>query len=135
MGFTINTVTLSGNLTRDPELRNLTNTSVTDLRIASHERVKDRDGNWSDRANYFDVTIWGGQGEWLSKNIRKGDSVVVKGRLRWREWESDGVKRQAVDIVADDVIPVPRDGSKASSSKSSSSSPAKPPEDDSDIPF
>jgi single-strand DNA-binding protein len=111
-GFDINTVTVSGNLTRDPELRNLpSGQAVCSLRIAHNERYKDASGNWADRAAYFDVTIWSGLGEWMGRNLTKGQKVVVSGRLRWREWEApNGDKRQAVDINADSVVPVVRDG-------------------------
>ena len=110
-GFDINTVTVSGNLTRDPEVRNLPNgTAVCSLRIAHNERYKDASGEWADRAAYFDVTIWSGLGEWMGRNLHKGQKVVVSGRLRWREWGEEGAKRQAVDITADSVVPVVRDG-------------------------
>lgn len=111
-GFDINTVTVSGNLTRDPEVRNLpSGQAVCSLRIAHNERFKDASGEWADRAAYFDVTIWSGLGEWMGRNLHKGQKVVVSGRLRWREWETpNGDKRQAVDITADSVVPVVRDG-------------------------
>jgi single-strand DNA-binding protein len=112
-GFDINTVTVSGNLTRDPELRNLpgSETAVCSLRIAHNERFKDASGEWADRTAYFDVTIWRGLGEWMARNLHKGQKVVVSGRLRWREWEGqNNEKRQAVDITADSVVPVVRDG-------------------------
>jgi single-strand DNA-binding protein len=109
--FEINTVTVSGNLTREPEVRNLpSGQAVCSLRIAHNERYKDASGEWADRAAYFDVTIWSGLGEWMGRNLHKGQKVVVSGRLKWREWEQDGNKRQAVDIVADSVVPVVRDG-------------------------
>ena len=87
-GFDINTVTVSGNLTREPELRNLPNggQSVCSLRIAHNDRYKDASGNWADRASYFDVSVWGGLGEWMAGNLTKGQKVVVSGRLKWREW-------------------------------------------------
>ncbi len=110
-GFDINTVTISGNLTREPELRNLpSGQAVCSIRIAHNERYKGADGEWTDRAAYFDVTIWSGLGEWIAKNVVKGQKVVVAGRLKWREFEVDGNKRQAVDISADSVVPVVRDG-------------------------
>jgi single-strand DNA-binding protein len=111
-GFDINTVTVSGNLTREPELRNLPNggQSVCSLRIAHNDRYKDASGNWADRASYFDVSVWGGLGEWMASNLSKGQKVVVSGRLKWREWGEEGNKRQAVDISADSVVPVVRDG-------------------------
>ena len=110
-GFDINTVTVSGNLTRDPEVRNLpSGQAVCSLRIAHNERFKDASGEWADRAAYFDVTVWSGLGEWMGRNLKKGQKVVVSGRLRWREWGEEGAKRQAVDITADSVVPVVRDG-------------------------
>jgi single-strand DNA-binding protein len=110
-GFTINTVSISGNLTRDPDLRTTQGgTSVCSLRIASNDRFKTQAGDWEDRPNYFSITVWKGLGEWLANNLGKGDQVVVHGRLTWREWEKDGVKRESVEITADSVIPVPRDG-------------------------
>jgi single-strand DNA-binding protein len=110
-GFDINQLTISGNLTRDPELRKTqSGTSICSLRIAHNERFKDAAGEWDDRPQYFDVTVWGGLGEWIAKNVAKSDKVVVAGRLRWREWDApnDGGKRQAVDITADSVVPVKR---------------------------
>jgi single-strand DNA-binding protein len=111
-GFDINSVTVSGNLTREPELRNLPNggQSVCQLRIAHNDRYKDASGNWADRASYFDVSVWGGLGEWMANNLSKGQKVVVSGRLKWREWGEEGNKRQSVDISADSVVPVVRDG-------------------------
>jgi len=115
-GFDINSVTVSGNLTREPELRNLANggQSVCSLRIAHNDRYKDASGEWADRASYFDVSVWGGLGEWMASNLSKGQKVVVSGRLKWREWGEEGNKRQSVDISADSVVPVVRDGSRQS---------------------
>lgn len=125
-GFVINSVTISGNLTRDPELRSLpSGTSVCGLRIASNERYKDQGtGEWSDRPGYYDITIWKGMGEWVSRSLAQGDQIVVEGRLRWREWETpEGQKRQAIDIVANSIVPVPRDGGGGSSRRSESDVP------------
>ena len=114
-GFDVNQLTISGNLTRDPELRELqSGTSVCSIRIAHNERFKDAAGEWADRPQYFDVTIWSGLGDWIGRNLVQGDKVVVAGRLRWREWKNEnGDKRQAVDITADSVIPVPRNATAA----------------------
>lgn len=110
-GFDINTVTVSGNLTRDPEVRSVPGgQTVCGLRIAHNERFKNAEGEWADRTSYFDVTIWSGLGEWMGRNLHKGQKVVVSGRLKWREWDSpEGQKRQAVDITADSVVPVVRE--------------------------
>jgi len=101
----INRVVLVGNLTRDPELRQTpSGTSVCKLRIAVNTRQKDQSGNWGDKPNYFDVTVWGNQGESCSQFLSKGRPVGIDGRLDWREWDAqDGTKRQAVEIIADTV--------------------------------
>jgi single-strand DNA-binding protein len=101
----INRVVLTGNLTRDPELRSLpSGTSVCSLRVACNTRRKDASGEWVDKPNYFDVTVWGAQGENCATYLSKGRPVAVDGRLEWREWDTpEGQKRQAVDIIADSV--------------------------------
>lgn len=102
----VNVVVITGNLTRDPELRHTGGgTAVCDLRVAVNSRRKDQSGNWVDKANYFDVTVWGAQGENCANYLNKGRPVAVEGRLDWSEWEAkDGSgKRQAVRIVANTV--------------------------------
>jgi single-strand DNA-binding protein len=101
----INRVVMTGNLTRDPELRSTpSGTSVCSLRIACNTRRKDSSGNWVDKPNYFDVTVWGAQGENCAQYLAKGRPVAIDGRLEWREWEDgNGNKRQATDIIADSV--------------------------------
>jgi single-strand DNA-binding protein len=101
----INRVVLVGNLTRDPELRHTpSGTAVCSLRLAVNTRRKDETGQWVDKPNYFDVTVWGNQGERCAQYLSKGRPVAVDGRLEWREWETpEGNKRQAVDVVADSV--------------------------------
>ena len=102
----INRVVVSGNLTRDPELRQLAGgNSVCKLRIAVNTRKKDRDSNqWSDHPNYFDVTVWGAQGENVAKYLTKGSPLLIDGRLEWREWQAqDGQTRQAVEIIAENT--------------------------------
>ena len=102
----INRVVLTGNLTRDPELRQVPSTgnSVCSLRVACNTRRKDGSGNWVDKPNYFDVTVWGAQGENCAQYLQKGRPVAVQGRLEWREWEDQqGNKRQSVDIIANSV--------------------------------
>ena len=105
-GVSINRVVLTGNLTRDPELRNTNSgTSVCSLRIACNTRRKDPStGEWGEKPNYFDVTVWGVQAENCAQYLSKGRPIAVDGRLEWREWEDkQGNKRQSVDIIADSV--------------------------------
>ncbi len=102
----INRVIITGNLTRDPELRSLpSGTSVCRLRVACNTRRKDgASGEWVDKPNYFDVTIWGRQGENAAQYLSKGRPVALDGRLEWREWQDkEGNNRQSVEIVADNV--------------------------------
>lgn len=103
MGNKINRLIIEGNLTRDPELRHTpSGTAVASARIAHNDRVKDSSGTWQDKPYYFDVTIWGARGEAFVQHFGKGKAVLIEGRLTWREWEAtDGTKRQAVEIVAD----------------------------------
>ena len=102
----INRVVMTGNLTADPELRSLpSGNSVCSLRIACNTRRKNGStGEWEDKPNYFNVTVWGAQGENAARYLSKGRPVAIDGRLEWREWEAqDGTKRQATDIIADSV--------------------------------
>jgi single-strand DNA-binding protein len=104
-GTNINRVVLTGNLTRDPELRSTSSgLSVCGMRIAVNTRRKDQSGNWIEKPNYFDVTVFGGQGENCAKFLSKGRPVAIDGRLEWREFtDKDGNQRQAIDIIADSV--------------------------------
>jgi single-strand DNA-binding protein len=100
----LNRVVLIGRLTRDPELRSTpSGTSVCGLRLACNSSRKDAEGVYSERPNYFDVSVFGAAGENVAQYMRKGSRVGVDGRLEWREWESSGEKRQAVSVVADMV--------------------------------
>jgi single-strand DNA-binding protein len=103
----INRVTITGNLTADPELRALpSGTPVCRLRVAvNHRRKNDSTGEWVEEPNYFDVSVFGAQGENCANYLYKGRPVAVDGRLRWSEWEAKdgGGKRQKVEIVAQTV--------------------------------
>ena len=106
MAANINRVVLVGNLTKDPELRHTpSGTAVCSLRLAVNTRRKDSaTGEWTEKPNYFDITVWGNQGESCAQYLAKGRPVAVDGRLEWREWDAqDGTKRQAVEIIADSV--------------------------------
>jgi single-strand DNA-binding protein len=103
----INVVVITGNLTQDPELRHTGGgTPVCELRVAVNSRRKDgTTGEWVDKPNYFNVTVWGAQGENCANYLSKGRPVAIEGRLDWREWEAKdgGGKRQAVQIIANSV--------------------------------
>lgn len=101
----INTVTISGNLTRDPDLRtSASGTAIMSFSVAVNERVKN--GNsWEDRPNYFDCVAFGGTATYLSERLFRGSKVAVSGRLHWSQWEAkDGSgKRSKVEIFVEDV--------------------------------
>jgi len=101
----INRVVLVGRLTRDPELRALpSGTSVCSLRLACNSYRKDADGEFTERPNYFDVSVFGSSGESVSRYMRRGSRVGIDGRLDWREWETaEHERRQAVSIIAETV--------------------------------
>ena len=123
----VNVVVITGNLTRDPELRHLgSGTAVCKLRVAVNSRRKDgQTGEWVDKPNYFDVTVWGAQGENCANYLAKGRPVAIEGRLDWREWEKDGVKRQSVEIIANSVQFLgSRDGSGGGGSEGGGFSPS-----------
>src|SRR5579872_4143529 len=103
---TINRVVLIGRLTRDPELRSTPGgTSVCRLRLACNSGWRNKDtGEYDERPNYFDVTVFGASGEACARFLAKGRPVAVDGRLDWHEWEAaDGERRQSVGVVAESV--------------------------------
>jgi len=99
-------VTLVGNLTRAPELRQTPNgTSVCQLGVAVNSSYKDASGQWVEKPNFFDVVVWGAQAENCARYLTKGRQVAVDGRLDQRSWEAqDGGRRSRVEIVADTVM-------------------------------
>ncbi len=106
MAADLNRVTLVGRLTRDPELRHSGGgDAICSIRLAVSSRSRDEGGNWGDRSNYFDVTIFGRQAETASTYLAKGRRIGVDGRLSWREWQAqDGTKRQSVEVIANDIF-------------------------------
>jgi single-strand DNA-binding protein len=103
--FSINRVVLVGRLTRDPELRALpSGGSVCALRLACNGGRRDAEGEYQERPNFFDVSVYRAAAENVSRYVRRGSRLAVDGRLEWREWETaDQQKRQAVSIVAETV--------------------------------
>lgn len=114
MASSINRVAISGNLTRDPELRQTqSGTQVLSMGVAVNERAKDQQtGEWGDRPSFVDVTVWGNRAQALSQFLRKGMHVAVSGRLRQDRWQDakTGENRSRLGIVADEVdVMTPRD--------------------------
>lgn len=103
--MSINKVFLVGNLTRDPELRQTAGgMSVLTFGMAVNDRVKNRQtGEWEDRPNFIDCTMFGSRAESVQKYIHKGNKVSVEGKLHWSQWEKDGQKRTKLDVTVDDI--------------------------------
>ena len=111
----INTAIITGNLTRDPELRQTASgTSVLQFSVAVNDRAK-VNGEWTDRANYIDCTMFGTRADSLSKLLHKGSKVAVQGKLHWSSWEKDGQKRSKLEVIVDEFEFMSRsNGNKAS---------------------
>lgn len=102
--MSINQVAISGNLTRDPELRRTqSGMAILSFGVAVNDRRKNSQGEWEDYANFIDCTVFGGYAEHLADHLSKGAKVAVSGKLRWSQWERDGQKRSKVEVVADSV--------------------------------
>ncbi|NBN89560.1 MAG: single-stranded DNA-binding protein [Actinobacteria bacterium] len=101
-----NTITLVGNLTRDPELRFTTGgRGVASFGIAVGRRYQ-VNGEWQEQTSYFNITAWGQLGENAAATLAKGSRVIVTGRLEQREYTTrDGDKRTAIEVVADELGP------------------------------
>lgn len=101
-----NTVTLTGNLTRDPELRFTTGgRGVASFGLAVNRRWQ-QNGDWKEETSFFNVVCWGDMGENVATSLLKGSRVIVTGRLEQRGWETDtGEKRSVVEVIADEVGP------------------------------
>jgi len=111
MARSLNQVTLMGNLTRDPELRQTPNgQSVTSFSLALNRSYKDQSGEWQEATDYIDIVAWGPLAERVSQYLTKGRRCLVQGRLQSRSWEQDGQKRSKVEVVAQDVTFLGRSG-------------------------
>ncbi len=140
--MSINRVTITGNLTRDPELRSTAGgMSVLKLGVAVNDRAKNQQtGEWEDRPNFIDCTMFGTRAESVSRFLSKGAKVAIEGKLRWSSWETpQGEKRSKVEVVVDEIeFMSSRDGGSGAGSGGGVSSfepaPAAP-MDDSEIPF
>ncbi len=104
MARSFNQVTLMGNLTRDPELRQIpSGQSVCSFSLALNRSYKGSDGEWQEATDYVDIVAWGPLGERVAQYVTKGRPVLVSGRLQSRSWEQDGQKRSKLEVIAQDV--------------------------------
>lgn len=102
--MSINTATVSGNLTRDPEMRSTASgVDVLKFSVAVNDRRKNAAGEWEDYPNYIDITVFGSRASYLKSRLAKGTKVCVSGSLRWSQWEKNGEKRSKLEVIANDV--------------------------------
>ena len=126
MARSLNQVTLMGNLTRDPELRQTPNgQNVTSFSLALNRSYKDASGEWQEATDYIDIVCWGPLAERVAQYLSKGRRCLVVGRLQSRSWEQDGQKRSKVEVLANDVTFLDsRGGGDENSTYSADSQPA-----------
>ena len=104
MARSLNQVTLMGNLTRDPELRQTpSGQTVTNFSLALNRSYKDQSGEWQEVTDYIDIVCWGPLAERVAQYLSKGRRCLVQGRLQSRSWEQEGQKRSKVEVLANDV--------------------------------
>lgn len=132
----INTVTISGRLTRDPELRHTeSGTAVANTGIATERYRKEGENDVS----FVNLTIWSGFGELVAKKARKGDFVTLQGRLNQNTWEKDGEKRSSIEVIVDTMVGEfmyrKGDGSDTPERGEQTASQSAPAAQDDDIPF
>lgn len=103
--MSINKVIISGNLTRDPELRQTANGfPVLGFGVTVNDRRKNQQtGEWEDYPNFIDCTMFGARAESVSRFLSKGSKVAIEGKLRWSQWERDGQKRSKIEVVVDEI--------------------------------
>ncbi|MCL1846493.1 MAG: single-stranded DNA-binding protein [Coriobacteriia bacterium] len=103
--MSINKVLISGNLTRDPELRaTATGIPVLGIGVAVNDRRKNQStGEWEDFPNYINCTMFGPRAEAVSAFLSKGSKVAIEGKLRWSQWENEGQKRSKLEVIIDEI--------------------------------
>ena len=141
--MSINRVIISGNLARDPELRQTASgLPVLGFGVAVNDRRKNQQtGEWEDYPNFVDCTMFGTRAESVSKFLSKGSKVAIEGKLRWSQWERDGQKRSKIEVIIDELefMTSRSDSSSSSSSSAATTSTTEPAVNasvyDEDIPF
>ena len=129
-----NKVMLMGNLTRDPELRYTSNGSaVTSFGLAVNRKFKQGD-EWKDDVCFVDITVWGKQGENCAEYLSKGRPAFIEGFLKFSTWESDGQKRNKLEVVASTVQFLGSPGGTGGTGGTGDTEPT-PPSNEDDVPF
>ena len=105
LSMSINRVTISGNLTRDPELRATAGgTQVLSFGVAVNDRRRNpQNGEWEDYPNFVDCTMFGTRAEAVSRYLSKGSKVAIEGKLRYSSWERDGQRRSKLEVIVDEI--------------------------------
>lgn len=103
--MSINRVVISGNITRDPELRSTQGgMEILALGVAVNDRRKNQQtGEWEDVPNFVDCVMFGNRAKSVSRFLSKGSKVAIEGKLRWSQWERDGQKRSKIEVVVDEI--------------------------------
>ena len=103
--MSINRCIISGNITRDPDLRRTqSGMSILNIGVAVNDRRKNsQTGEWEDYANFIDCVLFGSRAESLGGILSRGMKVAIEGKLRWSQWEKDGQKRSKIEVVIDDI--------------------------------
>lgn len=103
--MSINRVNISGNLTRDPELRaTASGTQVLSFGVAVNDRRRNpQTGEWEDYPNFVDCTMFGTRAEAVSRYLSKGSKVAIEGKLRYSSWERDGQRRSKLEVIVDEI--------------------------------
>ena len=102
--MSINKVLISGNIGGDPSLRQTASgMQVLSFSVAVKDRVKGEDGQWTDRPNWIDCTMFGARAQSVSRFLSKGSKVAIEGKLRWSQWERDGQKRSKIEVIVDEI--------------------------------
>lgn len=102
--MSINRVAISGNIGNDPDLRQTASgVQVLSFSVAVNDRVKGEDGQWTDRPNWIDCTMFGARAQSVSRFLSKVSKVAIEGKLRWSQWERDGQKRSKIEVVVDEI--------------------------------
>ena len=103
--MSINRVNISGNLTRDPELRATAGgTQVLSFGVAVNDRRRNpQSGEWEDYPNFVDCKMFGSRAEKLSQYLTKGSKVAIEGKLRYSSWEKDGQRRSKLEVIVEEI--------------------------------